>query len=363
MIAPDKLFDNLNTAVVVISEDFSIRYCNFAGQRLFESSLNQIIGSDLREHFFNRAIDEDRLLRALYTAEEFTENEVQLCFRDKRYVLADITVTGVVINDVPHLMFEVRQIDKQKRISQETQQHAQQHAARELIRGLAHEIKNPLGGIRGAAQLLGRSLENADHTEYTEMIIEQADRLRNLVDRLLGPNTLPRFEMCNLHESIERVRALINADTTLEVNIDRDYDPSIPDLCLDSDMIEQAVLNIVRNAQQAMRDAKTEAPIIKLVTRIERQMTIHGKRYPLCAVIKIIDNGPGIPIALRDTLFYPMITSKNDGSGLGLSISQTLIDHHRGKIEFETHTGRTEFAIYIPILTEQQLLDSAAHSK
>jgi two-component system nitrogen regulation sensor histidine kinase GlnL len=348
-IEPNKLLDNLNTAVVIITAEFKIRYCNFAGQKLFERSLNQLLNSDLRDYFFNRAIDEDRLRKAMDAAEEFTKNELQLCFRDKRYVLADITVTGINIDERAHLMFEVRQIGKQKRISQESLQHAQQAAARELIRGLAHEIKNPLGGIRGAAQLLGRSLDSAEHREFTEMIIEQADRLRNLVDRLLGPNTLPRFQECNLHQCIERVRAVVGVDESMPVKLERDYDPSIPDLHVDPDMIEQAVLNIVRNAQQAMYAARIEHPTIQLITRVERQMMIHGKRHPLCAVIKIIDNGPGIPLGLRDTLFYPMVSSKSDGSGLGLSISQTLIDHHNGKIEFDSHPGRTEFSLYIPI--------------
>lgn len=353
-LEPSKLLDNLNTAVVIINGHFNVCYANFSAQRLFERSLNQLVNSDLRDYFLNRSIEEERLIRAMETAEEFTENEIQLCFRDKRFVLADITVTGITINDVGHLMFEVRRIDKQKRISQETQQHAQQHAARELIRGLAHEIKNPLGGIRGAAQLLGRSLASEEHREFTAMIIEQADRLRNLVDRLLGPNTLPRFTECNLHQCIERVRTLVSADESLQVNVLRDYDPSIPDLVLDPDMIEQAVLNIVRNAQQALYEGEIENPTIELITRIERQMTIHGKRFPLCAVIKIIDNGKGIPTELKDTLFYPMITSKSGGSGLGLSISQTLIDHHNGKIEFESRPGKTEFSIYIPIVSDKE---------
>lgn len=334
---------------MVINAQFSIVYCNFAGQRLFERSLNQILDSDLRDYFYKRVIEEDRLLKALHNNEEFTENEIHLCFHDKRYVLADITVTGYNYNETPHLIFEVRRIDKQKRISQESVQHAQQNAARELIRGLAHEIKNPLGGIRGAAQLLGKTLYNEEHSEYTEMIIEQADRLRNLVDRLLGPNTLPRFKLANLHQTLEQVRTLVSADTQYPVLITRDYDPSIPDMMIDSDMLQQAVLNIVRNAQQALIESNTPQPEIKLVTRIERQMMIHGKHFALCAQIKIIDNGPGIPKALKDTLFYPMVSSKSDGSGLGLSISQTLIDHHAGKIEVESHQGLTEFTLYIPI--------------
>ncbi|MBT0585203.1 nitrogen regulation protein NR(II) [Alteromonas oceanisediminis] len=351
-IAP--ITDNLNTAIIVVDQQFNITFCNFSAQRIFERSLNQLIGSSLREHFVDDIVNQERLAKALHAGEEFTENEVQLHFRDKRYVLVDFTVTGFPLDAQPHLIFEVRRIDKQKRISQENLQHAQQNAAKELIRGLAHEIKNPLGGIRGAAQLLGKTLYDVELTEYTAMIIEQADRLRNLVDRLLGPNTLPRFRVCNLHQSLEQVRTLINADLHFPVTINRDYDPSIPDMNIDPDMIQQAVINIVKNAQQALRDARVKEPVITLVTRIERQMMIHGKRCPLSAQIKIIDNGPGIPTEVRDTLFYPMVSSKQDGSGLGLSISQTLIDHHGGKIEVDSHPGHTEFTLYIPIKHEPE---------
>jgi two-component system nitrogen regulation sensor histidine kinase GlnL len=216
------------------------------------------------------------------------------------------------------------------------------------VRGLAHEIKNPLGGIRGAAQLLEKELTE-EHKEFTRMIIEQSDRLRNLVDRLLGPNSLPRFEESNVHQALEKIRSLMRFDSDNPITIVRDYDPSIPPLMLDPDMIQQAVLNIVRNSVQALTESQTPNPEIRLVTRIERQMTIQTKRHALVAKIKIIDNGPGIPAEIKDTLFYPMVTSKQNGSGLGLSISQTLINHHGGKIDVDSYPGHTEFVIYIPI--------------
>ena len=164
------------------------------------------------------------------------------------------------------------------------------------------------------------------------MIIEQSDRLRNLVDRLLGPNHLPSFNWHNVHRVLETVRTLVSLDEEHQIDFIRDYDPSIPDLWIDKDMIQQAVLNIVRNSMQALRESSTHGQI-RLVTRIERQMTIHGQRFPLVVEVKVIDNGPGIPPELKDTIFYPMVTSKRDGSGLGLSIAQTLIDHHRGKMK------------------------------
>ena len=218
-----------------------------------------------------------------------------------------------------------------------------------LVRGLAHEIKNPLGGIRGAAQLLAMELDSEDQSEYTQMIIKQSDRLRELVDRLLGPNSLPQFTVQNIHAPIEAVLQLVKADNKFNINIVRDYDPSIPDLSIDANMIQQALLNIIKNAMQALEEANANLPKIKIKTRVARQQVVQGKKHPLCAVIYIDDNGPGIPKSLRDTLFYPMVTSRKNGSGLGLSIAQTLLEHHQGKIELESRHGRTEFSIILPI--------------
>ncbi len=343
------LLNNLNTALVMVNERLQIVYANHAGEALFETGVKQLSGHKLSDFFAPNAINDARLRAAIRRGEDFTENDLRLCFKDGRFVLSDLTVTNLNTDDGPKLMFEVRRIDQQRRISRENQQNAQHDAARELIRGLAHEIKNPLGGIRGAAQLLEKELTNPDHNEFTQMIIEQSDRLRNLVDRLLGPNALPRLEWSNLHQALEKVRSLMRVDSDNPITIIRDYDPSIPDLKVDQDMIQQSVLNILRNSVQALTEAKTPSPQIRLVTRIDRQMTILGKRHSLVAKIQIIDNGPGIPAAIRDTLFYPMVSSKQNGSGLGLSIAQTLINHHGGKIEVDSHPGHTEFTLYLPV--------------
>jgi two-component system nitrogen regulation sensor histidine kinase GlnL len=223
------------------------------------------------------------------------------------------------------------------------QQH-QHLAARELIRGLAHEIKNPLGGLRGAAQLLEETL-NEEQKEYTQLIIAQADRLRNLVDRLLGPYKPPQRLVSNMHQIIERVSQLAQMDNPSGVQFVRDYDPSIPDFLLDPELIEQSLLNIVRNAQQVLPNGGQ----IVLQSRILHQHTIHGRRHRLVATIKVIDNGPGIPADIKDTLFYPMVSGKPGGTGLGLSIAQTLIHQHDGWIDCESWPGRTEFTLYLPI--------------
>ncbi|MCC2617477.1 nitrogen regulation protein NR(II) [Aestuariibacter halophilus] len=341
------LLDSLSTAVVVLDGELKITYVNHAAQTLLETSVNQLLGFPFRQFFAHASLDMQRLDEALQNGDDFSDSEVQLAFNDGRFVLADLTVTSIEFNAAPALLLEVRKIDQQRRISQESQQWAQQQAARELVRGLAHEIKNPLGGIRGAAQLLEKQLDSPDTTEFTQMIIEQSDRLRNLVDRLLGPNVPPNFQWHNVHRVLEKIRTLVNLDSSHSVQVIRDYDPSIPDLWLDQDMLQQAVLNIVRNAVQVLCEQPDGE--IHLVTRIERQMTIHGVRHPLVAQIKISDNGPGIPAEIRDTLFYPMVTGKKDGTGLGLSIAQTLVDQHRGKIELESWPGHTEFTLYLPI--------------
>ncbi|WP_284218930.1 nitrogen regulation protein NR(II) [Agaribacter marinus] len=345
----ETIFQSMTNALLVLDDELNIVYVNEAALNVFETGLTQIQEKPFNEFFLEECFDLSRFQKAFMKGEEFSEAELQLCFKDGRCTLVDLQANIFKVEHNIYLLLEIMPVDKQRKISQETQQYAQQMAARELIRGLAHEIKNPLGGIRGAAQLLNKQLPSKEQQEFTQMIMEQADRLRGLVDRLLGPNTLPRKDYCNLHEVIEKVRSLILVDQSYSISVTRDYDPSIPDVFGDPDMLQQALLNIVRNASQALKEAKIQQPNIRLKTRIERSSVINGKRHALCALISVIDNGPGIPKELRDTLFYPMVTSKKNGSGLGLSIAQTLTDHHHGKIDLESFPGYTEFTIYIPI--------------
>ena len=262
----NNLLENLNTVLVVIDNSLRIVYANHAGQALFATGTKQLYGQPLADFFVPNTINKARLRAAFRRGEDFTENEIKLYFRDNRVVLADLTVTNLSTEDGPTLLFEVKKIDQQKRISRENQQHAQHYAARELIRGLAHEIKNPLGGIRGAAQLLEKALESAEQKEFTQLIIEQSDRLRNLVDRLLGPNSLPRLEWCNLHRPLEKVRSLMKADTTQAIAITRDYDPSIPEVRIDPDMLAPVVESGHRLASTLRR---LGAPLAHITERSE----------------------------------------------------------------------------------------------
>lgn len=346
----ENLLDNLSNAVLVLDNELIVQYANHAAQAVFERSLNLLIGCSFNQFIATSSLDFDRFVNSMQFGEVYSDSEVIFKFIDGRHTQADVSVTSILDNQDKRLLIEIRLVEQQKKISQENNQWAQQQAARELVRGLAHEIKNPLGGIRGAAQLLAKQLPSAELKEFTQIIIEQSDRLTNLVDRLLGPNQRPNFDWYNVHQVLDKVCNLVRLDPSHNIAIKRDYDPSIPDVYLDQDMMQQATLNIVRNSVQVLSEhQETTVGEIEVVTRIERQVIIHGVCFPLCVKIQIIDNGPGIPSELKNTLFYPMVTSKKEGSGLGLSISQTLIGHHRGKIEVDSWPGRTEFTLYLPI--------------
>ena len=246
---------------------------------------------------------------------------------------------------------EIEPRDRLLRISREEEMLAQQETTRVLVRGMAHEIKNPLGGIRGAAQLLERELPDPELKDYTQVIIEEADRLRTLVDRMLGPNTAPRLSPTNIHEVLERVRTLLDAESKGTVTFSRDYDPSLPEFLGDKEQLIQALLNIARNAMEALEAHLDQqaTPEIIFRTRALRQFTIGHKRHRLVCRIDIIDNGPGIPPELLQNVFYPMISGRADGTGLGLSIAQSIIGQHRGLIECDSEPGQTDFIIFIPL--------------
>ena len=245
---------------------------------------------------------------------------------------------------------ELLPLEQQARQEREERLIDQAQANKELIRNLAHEIKNPLGGIRGAAQLLARELPDEGLRDYTNVIIEEADRLRNLVDRMLGSNKLPSLAMTNIHEVLERVASLIEAEAQGSITLVRDYDPSIPDLLIDREQLIQAVLNIVRNALQALSSqSDLRLGRISLRTRTLRQFTIGHTRHRLVVKMEIIDNGPGIPPELQETIFYPMVSGRPDGTGLGLAITQNIISQHQGLIECESHPGHTVFSIFLPL--------------
>ncbi|WP_448213487.1 nitrogen regulation protein NR(II) [Colwellia sp. MEBiC06753] len=342
-----QLANQLVTAVIVLDKNLTIQYLNPSAEAMLIKSFNKLHNVLITEIFPNSAIDAERLLHVIDSGQAFSDGDVSIELGEDHRFTAEITVSLAEFSQTQHLLIELKQIDQQKQISAEAFQHQQWESARDLIRGLAHEIKNPLGGLRGAAQLLTKEL-NSDQQEYTNMIIEQADRLRNLVDRLLGPNQLPNMASQNIHLVLEKVSRLVSFDNEKHIKIVRDYDPSIPDIEFDADKLLQAILNIVNNAVQAIEPDSA----ITLKTRVASNQTINGKRIKLSIMISIIDFGPGIPEDIQDTLFYPMVSGRSNGTGLGLSISQTLIHQHKGKLSCDSRPGRTEFIILLPISEE-----------
>jgi len=339
---------HLVNSIVILDEKLTIQYVNPAAEALLLRSYKKLKGLAFHNIFFNDSINDERLLEVLKSGQVFTNNEVILSVSESSPITVEINVSSVEFSHHPHILLELKQVDQLKKISAETFQLHQWEAARDLIKGLAHEIKNPLGGLRGAAQLLSREI-TTEQQEYTSMIIAQADRLTNLVDRLLGPNQLPKLAFQNIHQILETICQLTQFNNPKNIHIIRDYDPSIPEIELDQDTIQQAILNIVSNAVHAV-SINGE---IRFKTRIGINQTISGKLIKLSMQISIIDNGPGIPLKLQDTLFYPMVSGRENGTGLGLSISQTLINQHQGKLSCKSRPGRTEFTILLPISQEK----------
>jgi two-component system nitrogen regulation sensor histidine kinase GlnL len=347
----ERICDNLSTAVLLLDTDLAIRHVNPAGESLLETSMLHAQGIPIG-NYLTAEHDLDRQLRqALETNHPFTEREVELTLPGGQMLVVDMTVTPLIERNRPaSLLLEMIRVDRHLRITREERLMSQHLASRQLVRSLAHEIKNPLGGLRGAAQLLQREVKEPELEQFTRVIIGEADRLQALVDRLLGPNSLPRHETVNLHEVLEHVRRLVWVELPPGVHMRRDYDPSIPEFGGDRDQLIQAVLNLVRNAVQAVGDRGE----IHIVTRVLRKYTIGHQLHRLVAHIAVIDDGPGIEDAIRDSIFLPMVTSRAMGTGLGLPIAQSLINQHGGLIECQSRPGRTEFAILLPLEDEDE---------
>lgn len=353
-IAPDfkQLLDGLKTAIMVVDENFRLVYLNSACESLMEISLGFAYGISA-SGFFHESVDDLINIRSCLKSDtRFTKRKAQWRLHNKKTITVDYTVTPFASYE--QIMLEIQPLDRILQISREEAMIASQSTTRNLIRGLAHEVKNPLGGIRGAAQLLEHELDqvskNPELKDYTNVIISESDRLRNLVDRMLGPRQPVDFSDVNIHEVLERVITLIKAETKGQIRLIRNYDPSIPDVQGDIELMIQALLNVVRNAKQALMSQEDNTnPTISLTTRIIRKFTIGRKHFPLVCCCSVTDNGPGIPPDIFEDIFYPMISGRAEGMGLGLSISQQLINQHGGLIECTSEPGDTCFSIYIPL--------------
>lgn len=344
---PDTAFaglELLETATLAVCQDGGIRYVNPACENLLALSQKELLRHTLSSLFVDsRALVAG--LRAAVTHDvSFTEHDLSLNTINQISLQVICTLTPINVAGCAALI-ELRPIEQQLKIANEERLLIQQAANRELIRNLAHEIKNPLGGIRGAAQLLAHELaDRPDLKEYLDVITHEAVRLQQLLDRLLAPNRKHILGEVNIHEVLERVRSVALAEYPQGIAIRRDYDTSLPALTADKEQLIQVVLNIVRNAIQAMHGRGQ----IVLRTRVARQVTLARKRYQLAMLLQIIDNGPGIPAELKDHIFYPLVTGRAEGTGLGLTIAQTYVHQHGGTVEFDSRPGHTCFTVLLP---------------
>jgi two-component system nitrogen regulation sensor histidine kinase GlnL len=333
----------LSTAVLMLDENLHVTYANPAAETLLAHGAKHLIGAEVTRAIAGNDSFADRLVEALDSDAGFNENDLEVDVGGERVhlhcVISPIEVSG------SRLMLELREVDQQMKIAREAKILEQQQANRELIRNLAHEIKNPLGGIRGAAQLLERELGDPELREFTQVIVKETDRLQSLMNRLLTPSRLPKVEPINIHEVTERVRTLLLAEFPGGLSIRRDYDASLPDLDGDKEQLIQAVLNVARNAAQAT-SGRGE---IGLVTRIARQVTIARNRYRHAIAVTVEDDGPGVPPDLAERIFYPLVSGRDGGTGLGLSLAQSFVSQHHGLIEFESEPGRTRFTVLLPV--------------
>lgn len=353
-----RLLDGLATAVVLLDAHFCVQYANPAAEQLFATSVSHLLGQALTRFFEDVDWSLSDLRNAQRNQQPHTRREARLRLPGSvQATIVDYTVTpiGDAEGCPRQLLMELQPLDRLLRISREDSLFAANQATHALVRGMAHEVKNPLGGIRGAAQLLARALDDAELSEYTEVIVNETDRLRNLVDRMLGPRQPPDFRRVNIHQVLERVRVIVQAEAGEALTLQRDYDPSLPELWADLDQLIQVMLNVVRNAAQSLLenppagDASPEhQPRVVLRTRVLRQFTIGGYRHRLVCLIEVEDNGPGISEGLLRTLFYPMVTGRSQGTGLGLPIAQSIMQQHGGLIECDSAPGRTVFRILIP---------------
>ncbi|MCK5696542.1 MAG: PAS domain-containing protein [Gammaproteobacteria bacterium] len=345
------ILDNLNTSVVLLDKQLNVLCINSAAEILFSSSLHKTLYRPI-----SLLLNDHELIVAIQTALDsthpFTQKERRIQLLNKK-IIVDISVQPIQSTEgEAYLLLELSQLDRHLRISREENFLAQYKTIQALLRSMAHEVKNPLGGIRGSAQLLERELNDPELAEYTQVIIGEVDRLKKLVDRMLGPNTRPNPTSLNVHFVTERVSNLLKADKTKDVKIIFDYDPSIPEIYFDQEHLIQAVLNIVRNASQALCEQDSiqdhdKKIIIK--TRILRHFNIGHIRHKLVAKLDIIDNGPGISEKMQERIFMPLITGRAEGTGLGLSIAQSLISQNGGLIECHSKSGNTIFSLILPI--------------
>lgn len=340
------LMENIYTAVLVFDAGLRLTAVNPAGENLLSLSSRKITGHTAYEIIPETPGFADMLQRALLAKRPFTEWGMELKFAHGRSVFVDAVITPVLDDpESGELIVELLDVQSLTRARREEHLSVLHEAAQKSLQGMAHEIKNPLGGLRGAAQLLERELNGNELKEYTQIIINEADRLRSLIDHMLLPNGRRSLGRVNIHEVLEYVQSVVAAESDARLHVERDYDPSLPTLQADREQLIQALLNILRNAVQATGPGGN----VTLRTRIKRNCTIRQQHYKLAVQIEVIDDGPGVAPEIEKEMFYPLMTTRTGGMGLGLSIAQSLVQSHGGSIEYERIDGRSHFRIHLPL--------------
>ncbi len=340
--------ENLTTAVLVVNDQKIVVSVNTAVEDLLLLSRRSIIGKRLDQVM----IGQNKVWEIIQRSHEFQSRYTlrELSFEKPRKFEADVTATPLMLDDKVGTILEISRTDRISRLVRETRSIEQQQTNRLMMRSMSHEIKNPLSGIRGAAQLLASELADPDLAEFTNVIIRESDRLTNLVNRVMGSHKQYAVEKLNIHYVVQHVLKLASVSSNHSLNIIRDYDPSLPEIMGDEEQLIQAVMNIVKNAIEAQ--VETQDALVGVQTRLERNFTIGKVLHRNLIRLRIWDNGGGVPEEIQAQIFNPMITGRAEGTGLGLSITQEIVQRHGGLVALESYKKHTCFAIYLPILTE-----------
>ena len=341
-----QLIDYIRTAILVFDQGLTLTYINAAGENLLSVSQRKALGLPARTLLPEIPEFVETIERSFLSRQAFTQWGLELPVNGVGTLTFDTVVTPVIEGEnCREIIVELIDARSFTRALKEENLINLHDAARKSLQGMAHEVKNPLGGLRGAAQLLERELDDSELTEYTQIIISEADRLRNLVDRMLTPNIRHEPTQVNVHQILDYVHSVVEAELDTSLKVERDYDPSLPNLLADREQLIQAFLNMFKNAGEAVGSNGE----ICLRTRIKRKCTIRQHTYKLAMQIEIIDDGPGIPSEIESEIFYPLITGRANGTGLGLSIAQSLIQLHGGMIEYERADNKTIFRTFLPL--------------
>ncbi len=351
------LIENMETAVLLFNSELKLIAINPAAENLLQASARKLMGQSHEEIFLSNAECRDILTLIQQENRTITEREIRLKLVTGKSITIDFAAAPINrAQNITDIIVEITCVDRLLKLAREEHLQEQYETTQQLLKGIAHEVKNPLGGLRGAAQLLDMDIENESQREYTDVIIKEADRLSALVDKMTGSNQPLVLKPVSIHVCLERVRTLISAEYSELVNIVTNYDPSLPEISIDQDAMTQVILNISRNAVQAMIGAPEassgEPNCLQFTTRPVSRITIGNTPHRTVLQIDIEDNGPGIPDNLQAKVFYPLITDKPEGTGLGLSIVQNIINQHHGLVEFTSQAGKTVFSIYLPLLKD-----------